>query len=139
MKFFVIRTLTGLQPCTASDYDNLMLSKLKLGEVYEVEIKKKRNYEFHKKLFALINLVHQNQTKLEGITFEALRAYMTMKAGYYESYTTDKGTFTLPKSISFASMDNIEFEQLYSSIVDVAINLLDCDKEDLLNEVLNYI
>lgn len=139
MKFFVTRTLVGLQPCTATDYDNLMLAKLKIGEVYEVEIKKKRNYEFHKKFFALLALVHANQNKLEGISIDGLRAYMTMKAGFYETYTTDRGTFTLPKSISFSAMDNIEFEQFYNSVIDVALSLIDCEREDLLNEVLNYI
>lgn len=138
MKFFVIRTLSGLQPCTSSDYDNLMLSKLKLGEVYEVEIKKKRNYEFHKKFFSLLKLVHENQNKLEGISIDGLRAYMTMKAGFYETYTTDKGSFTLPKSISFSAMDNIEFEQFYNAVIDVAISLIDCNREDLIEAIINY-
>ena len=138
MKLFVTRTLLGLQPCTSTDFDNIQAAKLKLGEIYEVEIKRKRNYEFHKKYFALLTITFQNQKKLTGISFDEFRAYVTMKAGYYKTVTTDKGMFTLPKSISFSSMDNIEFDDLYQKTIDVCISLLDCNKENIIDAVLNF-
>jgi hypothetical protein len=53
MKLFLQNTTHGLIPCYDADYDEK--KKLKAGKVYKVEIKLARNYDFHKKYFALIN------------------------------------------------------------------------------------
>jgi hypothetical protein len=45
--------MSGLVPINDVSYDEK--KKLKIGQVYEVIIKLVRNYEFHKKYFALIN------------------------------------------------------------------------------------
>ena len=136
MKFLVQKTMTGLIPVFNSDHDKLKESKLKLGEIYEVEIKKKRNYQFHKKYFALLNLCFENQEVFESI--EDLRYFLTMKAGYYKQVDTGNGTMFIPKSISFSSMDEIEFEQLYQNTITVICKFIGIEKEDLLNEILNF-
>lgn len=136
MKFLVQKTIYGLQPVFNSDHEALKESKLKIGEVYEVEIKKKRNYQFHKKYFALLNLCYENQEVFESI--EDLRYFLTMKAGYYKQIDTGNGTMFIPKSISFAKMDEIEFERLYQLTITVICNFIGIEKEDLLNEILNF-
>jgi hypothetical protein len=42
------------------------------------------------------------------------------------------------KSISFANMDEIEFEELYQRVITAACNFIGIEKEDLLNEILNF-
>lgn len=137
MKFLVKKTPTGLIPVYNSDAESLKEAKLKMGEVYEIDIKKKRNYNFHKKLFALYNLCYDNQDVFDNL--DEVRYYLTMKAGYYKKIETPKGEMFVPKSISFAKMDNIEFEKLYQRTIDEVCNLLQIDdKTELLNQILEF-
>ena len=137
MKFFVKKTLSGLIPVFNSDYKALKESKLRIGEVYEVEIKKKRNYEFHKKYFALINIAFENQEHFE--LFDDLRDYITVKSGYHRKVVMPNGYVDIkPKSISFSSMDEIEFDDLYQKTITSVCNFIGTEKEDLLNEILNF-
>ena len=54
MKLLLKNTASGLVPIYDDDFDEK--KKLKIGQVYEVSIKLVRNYEFHKKYFALIRI-----------------------------------------------------------------------------------
>jgi len=136
MKIYVKKTSTGLVPIYNSDYEGLKECKLKLGEEYEVEIKKKRNYKFHKKYFALLNLCFENQDKFEDIN--DLRYYLTMKSGFVKKIDTGNGIMHIPKSISFSNMDEIEFDNLYQLTITTVCNFIGIEKEDLLNEILNF-
>ena len=105
MKLFLRNTISGLVPLYPSDFDEKR--KLRLGQDYECEVKNPRNYEFHKKFMALVNIGHEN-TKL-NMPFDTYRKYMIMKAGYFKSYQTAKGVYYEADSISFASMSQNEF------------------------------
>jgi hypothetical protein len=118
------------------DSDSEVLNKLKAKHDYKFVVTSPRNYKFHKKLFALINLGYQNTES--GMNFEEFRAYKIMQAGYYNRVVTEKGEFYLPKSISFASMDDLEFEKLYSSMVNVMITTLGCTSEEIEQELINF-
>ena len=135
MKITVKNTEQGLLPLYDSDLEEK--KKLKLGEIYSVEVKKDRNYQFHKKYFALLNLGHDN-TKLEGITFDAYRAYVTMKAGYVETFKTPRGLMALPKSIAFDKMDDTEFKDLYNSAIQVIIDDIGATLEDIEQNLINF-
>jgi hypothetical protein len=136
MKIFVKKTLQGLIPADRTEFDKLQDCKLKLGEYYEVEIKKKRNIKFHRKLFSLLNLCFNNQEHFNSI--DELRAYVTMKAGYFVRTSTPDGEFFTPKSISFSNMDQVEFDDFYDKVFQQIIKLLDCEDEDLLNALKDY-
>jgi len=135
MKLICVNTIYGLQPKYGSDYDEKR--KLKIGEEYFVEIKRERNYEFHKKFFALLNLAFENQEQYNN--FDHFRAVMTLKAGFYETIITDKGTIFLPKSISFAKMDEIEFSEFYSKFVDVIIKFLNITEEQYQDMIVSFL
>lgn len=138
MKFFAKYNKydNKLSPIYLSDFDNLRQSKLTHDQDYEVEIKKKRNYLFHKKYFALINLCFENQDIFEDI--DDLRYYLTMKSGYVKQINTGKGIMPIPKSISFSKMDEIEFEDLYQKTINTVCIFLKIEESDLLNEILNF-
>ena len=134
MKLYVKNTLSGLQPLYDSDYSEK--KKLKIGQVYLVEIKHPRNILFHKKFFALLNLCYENyETQMP---FESFRRWITIKAGYFNAYETDKGVFYDAQSIAFGSMNQIEFEEVYSRVLDVVIKLLHVTEEDINSEIMSF-
>lgn len=135
MKLFCKNTLSGLQPLYPSDVDEK--KKLKLGEMYEVEIKHPRNIGLHKKFFALINIGWENSDL--DMPFETYRKYITMKAGYFKTYTTDKGTFYDAESISFSSMDQIQFEEVYDRVLNVIIKDIGADRKDIETVLINFL
>jgi hypothetical protein len=117
--------VNGLLPLYPADLEEK--KKLKIGEIYKAKIVNPRNYEFHKKFMALINVGHQN-TKLE-MPFDSYRRYVTIKAGFFNSYVTDKGTYFEAESISFANMEQDKFEEVYSRVIDVIIKDINVTQE----------
>lgn len=58
-------------------------------------------------------------------SFEAFRAWVTMEAGFYDTFQMPDGSLLRePKSISFAAMEDIEFGQLYAAVLDVLWNYI---------------
>lgn len=136
MKFLVKKHFGKLIPVYNSDAEKLMDAKLKEGEIYEVEIKRKRNYEFHKKYFSLMNLCFDNQDVFDD--FDDLRDYLNCKSGFYLRIPTPDGEMIKPKSISFSKMDDIEFENLYKKTIDSICKFIDIEEKDLMNEIVDY-
>ena len=134
MKIFLKNTLHGLIPLYNSDLEEK--KKLKLNEVYVAEVKRPRNYQFHKKFFALLNLAHSN-TSLD-MPFEAYREYVTMKAGFFEVYNTHKGQFFKAKSISFSNMSEDEFEEVYSRVLDVIVEDLGTTEQEIIDNLQSF-
>jgi len=120
-----------------NDSDDEELRKLKFGKDYKFKVTAPRNYKFHKKFFALINLGFQNSEHGE-MNFEGFRSYVIMRAGYYTETVTPTGTMYLPDSISFANMDETEFEKLYSASINVIIKIIGFTTEDIENELINF-
>ena len=91
-----------------------------------------RNGKFHRKYFALLNLgfdswepdrKHKSYKGREvAKNFERFREDITILAGYYFQTFDLQGRMVLKaQSISFANMDDVEFERLYSAVVDVLL------------------
>ena len=56
-------------------------------------------------------------------SFDAFRSWVTVQAGFFDLYIMPDGSkFHLPKSISFAKMDDLQFGELYKSTLDVLWN-----------------
>jgi len=134
MKFFARNTIAGLVPLYPSDFDEKR--KLKLGQDYEVEVKNPRNVGFHRKFFALLNVGHEN-TKMT-MPMDTYRRYLLMKSGYFTMYTTDKGVFYEAQSISFSSMNQDQFEEVYSRVLDKIIEDIGATKEDIETMLINF-
>lgn len=135
MKIFCRNTISGLVPLYPSDFDEKR--KLKLGNDYEVTVVNPRNIGFHKKFFALVNVGHEN-TKLK-MPFETYRRYVIMKAGYFKTYQTTKGTYYEAESISFANMDQSQFEEVYSRVLDVIIKDIGAVPQDIEKVLINFL
>jgi len=136
MKLYLVKQLNGtFKVAYDSDYDKA--KKIKVNEPYEFEYKLPRNYRFHKKYFALLNLVYNNQDVYTNI--EDLREDLTIEAGYFRLTENIKGqTVKRAKSISFAQMDDAEFSDLYNSVVNVVINWLKISKEEIAENIEQF-
>jgi len=118
-----------------SDYDKA--KKLKPGVQFECTIVKKRNYEFHKKYFALINMLYDNQEVYNNIGH--LRKDITIASGFYTQRINLKGeTITEANSISFSNMDEIQFNELYSKTLDAIVKYFNFNKQDIIDNVEQY-
>ena len=135
MKLYLTKNENGqFIPAFNSDYESA--KKIKSGETVEATIVRPRNIKFHRKFFALLNMGFSNQEKYA--CFEDYRAVFIMKTGNYKVIETDKGVVYLPKSISFAAMDELEFAELYSKLIDVLIKELKMDQEAIEKELTSF-
>jgi hypothetical protein len=136
MNILVKKTQTGLRPMYDSDFENYC--KIEIGEEFEIEYTKKRNIKFHRKFFALIKLAFENQQDYQSM--ERMRKKLIEVAGYYDEYR-DPITKEICKevhSISFAKMDNTEFELIYTGVKNVISDWLGINNETIEDEINQY-
>lgn len=143
MKICLQNTTSGLIPLYDSDL--FEKKKLKIGQIYEVEIKKARNVQFHKKFFALIKLAWLNMPeKYDGIYPhpENLRKAFLIEAGYFETYYLIDGTQIMEaKSIAFDNMDELEFREVYDRVLGLILkHILPYNtNEEVEQELINFL
>lgn len=127
MKLIVVNTPRGLVPYGDDDYDQKR--KLKIGECYTVDVKVARNIDFHRKYFAMISYSWEFLNEQESERFktkENFRKYLEIAAGHCEIiYHPKLQEFVeIPKSISFGSMDNTSFNDLYKRVKEVVFSII---------------
>lgn len=144
MKLNLINTVNGLIPCQDEDYEKKR--KLKIGRVYQFTCKLLRNYEFHKKYFALINCAWEYLTERQQEFFkndiEIFRKSIEIAAGSCEIvYLIEKKEWgEIHKSIAFDKMDEAEFSELYSKVLDVILKypLKSISPEEFLENIIHF-
>lgn len=121
----------------AHDSDYEKLKKIKIGKSVLCKITQPRNIKFHNKFFALINMIYQNQEHYNNI--EHLRKDLIKSAGFYEEHISIYGeVIQEAKSISFGSMDEAEFKDLYDRVLDEIVKHFNFEKELILENVERY-
>ena len=119
MKLGLVRTVGGTLR-GADPISEEVLDKLHTGDMLHGSLTKLRNPDHHRKGMALLNYVFKSQEKYTN--FEDLLVEFKLKTGWYKEHLTMKGKIVyVPKSISFGSMDQIQFEEFYSKAIDVAL------------------
>lgn len=116
---------------SSEEYLNTLIE----GEVYRAQITKPRKLWFHRKYFALLNVAFDYWDPPKDLEFEARYGHVPEKnfdrfrkdiailAGFFEAYYRVDGTVRVTaKSISFAAMDQDEFEDLYEKTMTVLIS-----------------
>jgi hypothetical protein len=136
MKILVVKQLNGtLKPAYNSDHD--AFKKLKPDETYQAEITLPRNIKFHRKFFSLIKMIYANQEIYKNM--DRLRKDLLKSAGYYDEWADFHGEIHREaKSISFASMDQEEFDQMYNRILDEIVFNFNFDREEIIQNVEQY-
>jgi hypothetical protein len=137
MKILVVKTINGfLKPAYDSDFE--AFAKMPVNETFEIEYTKRRNSKFHRKYFSLLKLAFENQSDYR--TLEEMRHDLTIVCGYYNEHV-NKITGEIVKkadSISFSSMDNIQFSELYEKTKDVICKWLGIDNQTIDEEIQQY-
>lgn len=136
MKVFFVKQLNNtFKAANNSDYEKLL--KLKVGEEYQCDIKQPRNLKFHRKFFALIKMVYENQERYSNS--DRLRKDLIIEAGFYDEWTDLQGVVQREaKSISFGSMKEDEFQDLYSRVIDVIVQYFHFEKQLIIDNVEQF-
>lgn len=110
---YLVRTIQGLAAFDAAGQD--LLRKIKLGKVVKCEVTQPRNISHHRKFFALLNTVWA--TAGDWPTVDDLLVELKLKLGVYRTVAI-RETGEMVKilgSISFAAMDQLQFDVFYES------------------------
>lgn len=139
MKIYLQRKGKHLVPWSEMDYEKLQ--RIKDEQIIYVEYKKPRNPKFHNKFMALVRTVFDNQEQYQSI--EALLNVFKVELGYYDTVMWRDLEIRVPRSISFASMDEIEFEAFYNRAVTMALgrfmpNVSSGELEEYVNQIAHF-
>ncbi len=140
IKKALINNITVLIPVDDTGID--VVKKIKYEDLYQCEVKKPRNYKFLRKFMALVKTAHANQSKYD--TIEDVKVEFKLRTGHFKEHITSKGVLIyVPKSISFAKMDEIAFSDFYDKCIDIALKYF-CKGSDAetinrkVNEIIRF-
>ena len=114
----------------AFDSEAQKLERFKTGAMYPVEIKTSRHPEFHGKVFSFLQFCFDHwaadktdeRFKTSAAQFDTFRKNLTVLAGYKDvTFTIDGRLRVEAKSLSFGNMDQDEFEDCYSALINAAL------------------
>lgn len=92
------------------------LFKLEPGEMMDIKTHQERLGWYHRKHMAMEQALYESQERFEN--FEAMRTWLKVGAGFVDWFPGAKGgVIPVPKSISFASLEQAEMEQVHSDMV----------------------
>lgn len=149
MKFYA-RKVDAMSIEPAGQDDQLLFEKWQIGQVKLISVKEVRNYENHKRFFALLQtLMEVEKIQEKYKVLENLRFALIIGAGYFTwvpdlagVVSFDHRLIPVPDSISFEKMNEEDFQLLFSKCIDVALFILpEYCREDLdamVDEVLRF-
>jgi hypothetical protein len=129
------------------------IAKLKVGDVVRGDFKKMRNPANHRRFFALMSIAFEawepTGTVKDGDlppnkSPEVMRKQLIILAGYYDQAWNLDGTLRLEaQSMSFGNLDELEFKELFSAVVQVVIdkilvNYTHDDVDRVVDEVIGF-
>lgn len=134
----LIRTASGAF-VPATDEDREAAKRFKTGTTVRMELRSMRNGEFHRKFFALVKVAYdlwadtmpaqeyRGQPVLPD--FDRFRRDLTIMAGFFRPVWNARGELRVEaESLSWATMTEERFEQLYSKTIDVILQKILPDK-----------
>ena len=139
--------------CGDTEADKEALRKFKQGKPIKAEITSPRNYEYHKKFFAMVGVgfdaFDPGELKHNGIAvskdFDRFRKDCIIQAGFYDVVANLKSEVRAEAhSISFANMEQADFEKVYSQVANVILQrvLTNYSRDDLdrvVSEILGFV
>lgn len=128
MRILLRRVKPGLMPI--DEISEQGLSKINIGEVVTVTVKKARNPKLQGLFWKTLHTVFENQERYK--TIEELHDAIKVKAGAAKSLFLPDGTeFLVPASTSFDDMDDLQFRAYVHRAFDVIaqVFLLDVRNE----------
>ena len=136
----LVKTSMGLSPYT--DEDAIELRQVGIGDILQAKALDQRNVQHHRKFFALIRVVYDNmpeQFDRHFPTQDDLRHELIKRAGFYKEYIDLKGNKQYrADSISFDSMGQKRFDELYNKVLDVVVQWFLFDRDVLEGEIMQF-
>ena len=137
-------TPTGFTPLYDSDYQ--LKKQLKEGSIVRCRVSNPRNYKFHKKFFALLRITFDNLPAYLAARWNIRTEHDMLKRfkrdlGYFTSFRNEYGELEIEYlSISFAAMEQHEFEKFYDECIALILNnyIRGLGREDLEEEIENF-
>lgn len=108
-KVMMVKKLSALYP--ANETAEALMRRLKQNEMVSVDVSRPRNVKFNAKLFAMLQIILQNQEAYKSI--DDLLEICKLRIGHCRTVATKHGDVQIPNSISFASMDEDSFAEFY--------------------------
>ena len=104
----------ALRPADQESLDEF--SKLPVGKPLHVEVKQPRNAAFHRLYWSLCARI----ANAKGVTAENISDVLKVATGHVTTVSTKSyGRIHIPKSISFAAMDQTAFREFFERCVVV--------------------
>ena len=132
------KTLGALRP--ADEAAMQALQRIPVDGVVALKIKRPRNLGHHRKFFALLKIVFENQELYKSEA--ALLAAIKIATGHCTPIVLADGTRAfIPSSISFAAMDQGEFEAFWEKVVTLVCAKIipNLNREDLEAEIMSMV
>lgn len=137
MKGVFKKDLRSLRPMDQQAED--ILRKLKPDDMVTVEVRKPRCLGHHRLYWTLMQMVADN---MDGhYSAEVVSDVVKVRAGHVTPVRTARGEVFIPKSISFAAMDQHAFNEFFDRALAVVTTdiLPGVDSETLRQEVMSMI
>ena len=104
-----------------SQHDEDQLKSVHTGDVVTADIKKSRNPQFHRKGFAMLKEIFDNQDSFTD--FDQFRTWLQIAAGIVDTIIGPDGkTYYKVKSLAWDKMDEIQFDKTYQAFITAAFN-----------------
>lgn len=131
---YLTRTIHGFG--AVDDAGKEILRKIKLGKMVRCEITQPRNIQHHRKFFALLNTVWAAAG--DWPTVDDLLVELKIKLGITKDVVIRESgeVVKIVGSISFAAMDQIEFEKFYESAIQALCLMTGGIESDILRQLV---
>ncbi len=119
MKILCRKTLSG-HLCPINDAGKEAVGRLAPQEVVSVEFRRPRNVMWHRRYWAALQLIFDNQTRYK--TVDHLHAAVKIMLGHSDLITLKDGREVyVPRSESFSKMTQDEFEHYWQSFTALVV------------------
>ena len=110
---------------------------IKDGCVFTADVKVVRSPDFHRKFWKMLRIILANlPEKYTFKTVESLKDELLFNAGYFTTHKTADGIIIYKvQSISYESLDNLQFSEVYKRVLDEGCKLLGVISGDLEREI----
>lgn len=116
MKLWLKRSGNALLP----DGDEAIaeFSRVPFGKSIHAELRQPRNAKFHRLFFALVHRI----AAAKGVETETVTDMLKIATGHCTTIKSKSlGVLRLPKSISFAAMNELEFREFFNRCVETIL------------------
>jgi len=101
------------------DASEAALKSVKMGECVEIKLKKSRSLPMHRLFWKLMQTVYENQDHYRSP--DDVCTAFKFAVGHVDSLKTARGVIQVPRSISFAKMDQVAFREFFDKALHFCV------------------